>query len=208
VAYFLSLVEVKVSKKISALSVAVLVFAGTFVGISSASAATAYKACKPANSKTTIGGLSYTCTKNPAGTSTKLVWVSKPCIDANKSYLSAKSLSSAVGSSFESRVSSATRLKATSERLITAAQKNVDTWSKNLAAYLAKNPNVMTSGTESDKKMVTTVQDGITRNKQRILDQQANIVKLDAQIKEATDGAAKTANDLATAKSSIATACK
>ena len=70
------------SKKISALSIAVLVFAGTFVGISSASAATAYKACKPLNSKTTIGKLSYTCTKNPASTSASLVWVSKPCIAA------------------------------------------------------------------------------------------------------------------------------
>ncbi len=200
--------EDKVSKRISALSIAALVLAGSFVGISSASAAVPYKACKPAGSKSTINKLSYTCAKNPAGTSTKLVWVSKPCIDANKSYLGAKSLSAAVGTSFEGRISSATRLKATSTRLIAAAQKNVDTWSKNLAAYLVKNPNVMTSGTESDKKMVTTVQDGITRNKQRIIDQNANIVKLDAQIKEATDGAAKTANDLASAKSSIATACK
>jgi hypothetical protein len=201
-------VEDKVSKRISALSIAVLVLAGSFVGISSASAAVAYKACSPANSKTMIAKLSYTCTTNPAGTSTKLVWVSKPCIIANKSFLSAKSLSAAVGSSFEGRISSATRLKATSTRLIAAAQKNVDTWSKNLAAYLVKNPNVMTSGTESDKKMVTTVQDGITRNKQRVIDQNANIVKLDAQIKDATDGAAKTVNDLAAAQGSIATACK
>lgn len=200
--------EVKVSKKISAVSVALLVVAGSFVGISSATAAVAYKPCKPASSKATIGKLSFTCAKNPAGTSTALVWVSRPCIDANKSFLSAKSLSAAVGSSFEGRVSSATRLKATSTRLIAAAQKNVDTWSKNLAAYLVKNPSVMTSGTEADKKMVTTVQDGVTRNKQRIIDQNANIVKLDAQIKEATEGAAKTANDLASAKASIVTACK
>lgn len=200
--------EDKVSKRISALSIAALVLAGSFVGISSASAATPYKACSPAKSKTTIAKLSYTCTTNPAGTSTALVWVSKPCIDADKSFLSAKSLSAAVTTSFEGRISSATRLKATSTRLIAAAQKNVDTWSKNLAAYLVKNPNVMTSGTESDKKMVTTVQDGITRNKQRIIDQNANVVKLDAQIKEATDGAAKTASDLTTAKASIVTACK
>ena len=106
------------SKKISALSIAVLVLAGTFAGISSASAATAYKACKPLNSKTTIGKLSYTCTKNPASVSKSLVWVSKPCIDANKSYLSAKSLAGAVTTSFDGRISSSTRLKATSERLI------------------------------------------------------------------------------------------
>ncbi len=189
------------SKKISALSIAVLVFAGMFVGISNASAATAYKACKPANSKTMIGKISFTCTKNPVSTSKSLVWVSKPCIDANKSYVSAKSLSDAVGSSFDSRISSATRLKATSERLITTAQGNVDKWSKNMLTY-PKNP------TETQKKQIAIVQEGIDRNKQRVIDQTANIVKLDAQIKEATDGKAKTVTDLAAAKASISTACK
>jgi hypothetical protein len=190
-----------VSKKISALSIVVLVVAGTLVGLSSANAAVAYKACKPVNSKATIGKLSYTCTKNPASTSTALVWVSKQCVDANKSYLSAKSLADAVASSFESRISSATRLKATSERLITTAQKNVDTWSKNMLSY-PKSP------TEIQKKQIATVQAGIDRNKQRVIDQTANIVKLDAQIKEATDGKAKTEADLATAKASISSACK
>jgi hypothetical protein len=189
------------SKKISALSIAVLVLAGTFVGVSSASAATAYKACKPLNSKATIGKLSYTCTKNPASTSGSLVWVSKPCIDANKSYLSAKSLSDSVTTSFDGRISSATRLKATSERLIKTAQGNVDKWSKNMLTY-PKNP------TEVQKKQIATVQEGIDRNKQRVIDQTENIVKLDAQIKEATDGKTKTASDLAAAKASISTACK
>jgi hypothetical protein len=194
-------VEVNVSKKVSALSIAVLVLAGSFVGIQSASAATPYKACKPLNSKTTIGKISYTCTKNPASTSKSLVWVSKPCIDANKSYLSAKSLSDSVGSSFDSRISSATRLKATNERLIVSAQKNVDTWSKNMLSY-PKNP------TEVQKKQIATVQAGIDRNKQRVIDANANIVELNAQIKEATDGKAKTVADLANAKASITTACK
>ena len=193
--------EVNMSKKISALSVAVLVLAGTFAGISSASAATAYKACKPLNSKTTIGKLSYTCTKNPASVSKSLVWVSKPCIDANKSYLSAKSLAGAVTTSFDGRISSSTRLKATSERLIKTAQANVDKWSKNMLSY-TKTP------TEAEKKQIATVQEGIDRNKERIIEQTANIVKLDAQIKEATDGKAKTEADLANAKASISTACK
>jgi beta-glucosidase/6-phospho-beta-glucosidase/beta-galactosidase len=193
--------EANMSKKISALSIAVLVLAGTFVGISSASAATAYKACKPLNSKTTIGKLSYTCTKNPASTSKSLVWVSKPCIDANKSYLSAKSLAGAVTASFDGRISSSTRLKATSERLIKTAQANVDKWSKNMLTY-TKTP------TEVEKKQIATVQEGIDRNKERVIEQTANIVKLDAQIKEATDGKAKTEADLANAKKSISTACK
>ena len=189
------------SKKVSAISIALLVLAGSIVGVSSASAATPYKACKPANAKTTIGKLSYTCAKNPAKTSKALVWVSKPCIDANKSYLNAKSLADSVGTSFDSRISSATRLKATNERLITSAQRNVDTWSKNMLTY-PKNP------TETQKKQIEAVQAGIDRNKQRVIDATANIVALDAQIKEATDGKAKTANDLATAKASISTACK
>ena len=194
-------VEVIVSKKISAISIAFLVFAGTFVGISSANAATPYKACKPRNSKATVGKISYTCTTNPATTSKRLVWVSKPCIDANKSYLSAKSLSGAVTSSFDSRISSATRLKETNLRLITSAQKNVDTWSKNMLTY-PKNP------TETQKKQIATVQAGIDRNKQRVVDANASIVELDAQIKEATDGKAKAVSDLANAKASITTACK
>lgn len=189
------------SKKVSALSIAVLVFAGTFVGVSSASAATAYKACKPLNSKATIGKISYTCTKNPASTSASLVWVSKPCIDANKTYLNAKTLADSVGKSFDGRITSTTRLKATSERLIASAQKNVDTWSKNMLSY-PKNP------TETQKKQIATVQAGIDRNKQRVIDATANILELDAQIKEATDGKAKTAADLASAKASISTACK
>ena len=197
----LNFVEVNMSKKISALSIAFLVFAGTFVGISSATAATPYKACKPRNAKATIGKVSYTCTTNPAKTSKSLVWVSKPCIDANRSYLNAKSLADSVGSSYDSRISSATRLKTTNERLILSAQKNVDTWSKNMLTY-PKTP------TETQKKQIATVQAGIDRNKQRIIDANANIVELDAQIKEATDGKAKTAKDLATAKTSIGTACK
>ncbi len=189
------------SKKVSAISIAILVLAGSIVGVSSASAATPYKACKPAKAKATIGKISYTCAPNPAKTSKALVWVSKPCIDANASYLSAKSLSGAVTSSFDSRISSATRLKTTAERLITSAQKNVDTWSKNMLTY-PKNP------TETQKKQIATVQAGIDRNKQRVIDATANIVELDAQIKEATDGKAKTVSDLATAKASITTACK
>jgi beta-glucosidase/6-phospho-beta-glucosidase/beta-galactosidase len=194
-------VEVKVSKKVSAISIAILVFAGSIVGVSSASAATPYKACKPAKAKATIGKISYTCAPNPATASKRLVWVSKPCMDANRSYLSAKSLSGSVTSSFDSRISSATRLKTTAERLITSAQKNVDTWSKNMLTY-PKNP------TETQKKQIATVQAGIDRNKQRVIDATANIVELDAQIKEATDGKAKTVSDLANAKASITTACK
>ena len=115
--------------------------------------------------------------------------------------LSAKSLAGAVTTSFDGRISSSTRLKATSERLIKTAQANVDKWSKNMLSY-TKTP------TEAEKKQIATVQEGIDRNKERVIEQTANIVKLDAQIKEATDGKAKTEADLANAKASISTACK
>jgi hypothetical protein len=62
--------------------------------------------------------------------------------------------------------------------------------------------------TETQKKQIATVQAGIDLNKQRVIDATANIVELDAKIKEATDGKAKAVSDLATAKASITTACK
>jgi hypothetical protein len=98
------------SKRVSAISIALLILAGSVFGVSSASAATPYKACKPAKAKATVGKISYTCAPNPATASMKLVWVSKPCIDANKSYLNAKTLSDSVVTSFDSRISGATRL--------------------------------------------------------------------------------------------------
>jgi len=193
-----------VSKKFSSLSIALLVLAGSFVGISSASAATPYKACSPAKAKTKIGNISFTCAKNPGGTSSKLVWVSKQCLDANSSYLSAKSLSASVGSSFETRINSSTRLKATNERLLAAAQRNVDNWTKTVAKYA----NLKVSGTAAEKAQIATLEAGIERNKQRVIESRALIADNEAQIKEATDGAAKTANDLVSAKASITTACK
>ena len=69
----------------------------------------------------------------------------------------------------DSRISSATRLKTTNERLIASAQKNVDTWSKNMLTY-PKNP------TEVQKKQIATVQAGFYLNKQRVIDATANIV--------------------------------
>jgi hypothetical protein len=62
--------------------------------------------------------------------------------------------------------------------------------------------------TETQKKQIATVQAGIDRNKQRVIDATANIVELDAQIKEATAGKTKTATDLASAKASLSTSCK
>ena len=196
------------SKKISALSIAVLVLAGTFAGISSASAATPYKACKPAKAKATIGKLSYTCAKNPASASASLVWVSKPCIDANKSYLSAKSLAGAVTTSFDGRISSSTRLKASNERLIITYQKDVDTWSAKLSYWLAKLPNVKVSGTTAEKGQIAAIENRILRSQQKVVTLQELVQTNDAQIKEATDGKAKTEADLANAKASISTACK
>ena len=56
--------------------------------------------------------------------------------------------------------------------------------------------------------MVKQVEDGIARNKQRVIDQNANLVQLDQQIADATAGAAKVAAAADTAKASLTTACK
>jgi len=190
-----------VSKRISALSIAVLVLAGTFVNVSGASAATAYKTCKPAKAKATIGKLSYTCAKNPASTSTKLVWVSKPCLDASATYKSALSITASNTATTTAAVNAAKRSIATNERQMASAQKNVDTWSKNMLRY-PKNP------TETEKKQIATVQEGIDRNKQRVADAQANITSLQAQVAAATEQDAKNADGLAAIQASVTSSCK
>jgi hypothetical protein len=73
---------------------------------------------------------------------------------------------------------------------------------------MAKHPTVATTGTEADKKMVKQVEDGIALNKQRVIDQTANIAKLDQQIADATAGGTQVAADAATAKASLTSACK
>jgi len=193
--------EDKVSKRISALSIAVLVLAGTCVGISSASAALPYKACKPAKAKATIGKLSYTCAKNPAGTSTALVWVSKHCLDASANYKSAVSITASNTATTTAAVNAAKRSITVNERQLASAQKNVDTWSKNMLRY-PKNP------TETEKKQIATVQEGIDRNKQRIADAQANIASLQAQMASATEQGTKNAAGLEAIKTSVTTSCK
>ena len=189
------------SKKISALSIVALVLAGTFVNVSSASAATPYKACKPAKAKATIGKLSYTCAKNPATTSAKLVWVSKPCLDANANYKSALSITASNTATTTAAVNAAKRSIATNERQLASAQKNVDTWSKNMLSY-PKNPS------ETEKKQIATVQEGIDRNKQRIADAQANISSLQTQVASATEQDAKNAAGLEAIKASVTSSCK
>ena len=189
------------SKRISALSIAVLVLAGTFVNISGASAATPYKACSPAKAKATIGKLSYTCAKNPASTATKLVWVSKPCLDASANYKSALSITNSNTATTTAAINAAKRSISTNERQLASAQRNVDTWSKNMLSY-PKNP------TETEKKQIATVQAGIDRNKQRVADAQANITNLQAQVEAASAEDAKNTAGLAAIQASVTSSCK
>ena len=189
------------SKKFAALSISILVLSGTFFGISSASAATAYKACSPAKAKTSIGGLSYTCAKNPAKASKKLVWVSKPCTAAAKNYRSARSLTSANAASATAALNAASRSITTNERQLASAQKNVDTWTRNMLSY-PKNP------TAAEAKQIALVQEGIDRNKQRVLDAQAAIDSLQAQVDAAKAEESKNAKGLDTVKTSLKKACK
>ena len=203
--------EVVVSKKFLSVTIAGAVLATSLViGVAPANAAVAKSnaACAKANTKATIAGVAFKCTYNPVATVKKLTWVAQPCLDANASYKTALSLTTSLSSSYQGRVTSATRLKATTEKLIAAAQKNVDKWSADLASYMAKHPTVATTGTEADKKMVKQVEDGIALNKQRVTDQTANLAKLVQQIADATAGADKVSADAATAQASLFTACK
>ena len=97
------------SKKVSAISIALLVFAGSIVGVSSATAATPYKACKPAKAKATIGKISYTCATNPAKTSKALVWVSKQCINAGVNYRDIVEQTDVISKLFQSAITTAER---------------------------------------------------------------------------------------------------
>ena len=199
------------SKKFLSVTIAGAVLAISLViGVAPANAAVAKAnaACAKANTKATISKIAFKCTYNPVATVKKLTWVAQPCLDANESYKTALSLTTSLTASYQGRLASATRLKTNSQRLIAAAQKNVDKWSADLAAYLVKHPTVATTGTEADKKMVKQVEDGIALNKQRVIDQTANLAKLDQQIMEATDGGAKVAADADSAKASLTSACK
>ena len=199
------------SKKFLSVAIAGAVLATSLViGVapSSAAAAKANAACAKANTNATISKIAFKCTYNPVATVKKLTWVAQPCLDANASYKTAVSLTTSLAASYEGRLSSATRLKTNSQRLIAAAQKNVDKWSADLASYMTKHPTVATTGSEADKKMVKQVEDGIALNKQRVIDQNANIAKLDQQIADATAGGTQVAADTATAKASLNSACK
>jgi chromosome segregation ATPase len=62
--------------------------------------------------------------------------------------------------------------------------------------------------TETEKKQIATVQEGIDRNKQRIADAQANITSLPAQMASATEQSTKNAAGLEAIKTSVTTSCK
>jgi hypothetical protein len=77
-------------KKIATTSFVALVL---IAGVSSPVNAASIKqgvACTKSGAKSTSGKTSYVCQKNPASTSTKLVWVTTDCATAAKTYLATK----------------------------------------------------------------------------------------------------------------------
>jgi len=62
--------------------------------------------------------------------------------------------------------------------------------------------------TDTEKKQIATVQEGIDRNKQRVADAQANIASLQAQVAAATEQDAKNAAGLEAIKASVTSSCK
>ena len=196
------------SKRISALSIAVLVLAGTFVNVSGASAATAYKTCKPAKAKATIGKLSYTCAKNPASTSTKLVWVSKKCLDANAAYVDYLSQISGIIASYESTVKRAETVNGQLPKRELAWNNQVRVNQAALDKFLAKNPNVLTSGTQAEKDSVTHAQASIAKLKENIANVPSIKASNDETIAKAKAGLDATNAENISLKASVTSSCK
>jgi 4-amino-4-deoxy-L-arabinose transferase-like glycosyltransferase len=196
------------SKKISAISIAFLVFAGTFVGISSANAATPYKACKPAKAKAKIGKISYTCAKNPAKASKKLVWVSKQCINANRSYKDYLDQISGVILSYESTIKRAETVNSQLPSRELAWNNQVRVNQAALDAFLAKVPNVLTTGTQKEKDSVLTAQTSIAKLKENIASLPSIKATNDETIAKAMADLKKTDNETANLKKNTVALCK
>jgi hypothetical protein len=196
------------SKRVSAISIAILVFAGSIVGVSGASAATPYKACKPAKAKTTIGKISYTCAKNPAKASKKLVWVSKQCINANRSYKDYLDQISGVILSYESTIKRAETVNSQLPSRELAWNNQVRVNQAALDAFLAKVPNVLTTGTQKEKDSVLTAQTSIAKLKENIASLPSIKTKNDATIAEAKLGLEKTNKENSDLKSNAVATCK
>lgn len=196
------------SKKVSAISIALLVFTGSIVGVSSATAATPYKACKPAKAKATIGKISYTCAKNPAKTSKALVWVSKQCINAGANYRDIVEQTDVISKLFQSAIT-------TAERAITNLPKKEKTMTDQakvaqgyLDKYLAANPNVMTTGTEAQKKSIAETMAGIAKIKENIATLPSIKTENEKTISDSQIGLAKNTAEVVGVKAQLVKACK
>jgi hypothetical protein len=196
------------SKKVSAISIALLVFAGSIVGVPSASAATPYKACKPAKAKATIGKISYTCAANPAKTSKALVWVSKQCTTAGVNYRDIVEQTDVISKLFQSAIT-------TAERAITNLPKKEKTMTDQakvaqgyLDKYLAANPNVMTTGTEAQKKSVAETMAGIAKIKENIASLPSIKTENEKTISDSQIGLAKNTAEVVGVKAQLVKACK
>jgi phage shock protein A len=81
--------EIMLKKLATASLVSVVLIAGAVSPVQAA-AVKQGAACTKSGAKATSGKNSYVCQKNPATTSTKLVWVTTDCVTAAKTYLSTK----------------------------------------------------------------------------------------------------------------------
>jgi hypothetical protein len=196
------------SKKVSAISIALLVFAGSIVGVSTATAATPYKACKPAKAKATIGKISYTCAKNPAKASKKLVWVSKQCINANRSYLDYLDQISGVIASYESTIKRAETVNSQLPRRESAWLNQVNVSQRALDNFLAAKPNVLTTGTAEDKARVLLAQTSIAELKENITKLPSIKATNDETIAKAMADLKKTDDETANLKKNTVALCK
>ena len=196
------------SKKVSAISIALLVFAGSIVGVSNASAATPYKACKPAKAKATIGKLSYTCATNPATTSKSLVWVSNQCINAGANYRDIVSQTDVISKLFESAITTAQRAIANLPKKEKTMTDQARIAQGHLDRFLAANPNVMTTGTAAEKKSVADTMAGIAKIKENIATLPSIKTENEKTITDSQSGLAKNTAEVVSVKAQLVKACK
>jgi 4-amino-4-deoxy-L-arabinose transferase-like glycosyltransferase len=167
-----------------------------------------YKACKPAKAKAKIGKISYTCAKNPAKASKKLVWVSKQCINANRSYKDYLDQISGVILSYESTIKRAETVNSQLPSRELAWNNQVRVNQAALDAFLAKVPNVLTTGTQKEKDSVLTAQTSIAKLKENIASLPSIKATNDETIAKAMADLKKTDNETANLKKNTVALCK
>jgi DUF438 domain-containing protein len=137
-----------------------------------------------------------------------LVWVSKQCINAGVNYRDIVEQTDVISKLFQSAIT-------TAERAITNLPKKEKTMTDQakvaqgyLDKYLAANPNVMTTGTEAQKKSVAETMAGIAKIKENIASLPSIKTENEKTISDSQIGLAKNTAEVVGVKAQLVKACK